>query len=58
MYHDIKSSNERIAEIRREYTEKGYENITVWRAGERIHIQAYDPKRKRDINCYAIPNPL
>lgn len=58
MYSDLKAANERIEEVRREYEGKGYENIRIVRMGPQMHIRAYNPKRKRQIDCHLMPTVL
>lgn len=50
-----RTGNEMLAEILTDLRERGMENIVTHRGGDYIHVSAYDPKRKRDINVHARP---
>lgn len=54
-YRDPKKAGEMLRDILNDLQERGCENIQTHSGGETIHVTAYDPKKKRDVNVIGKP---
>jgi len=54
-YRDPKKAVDMLREILTDLQERGCENICQLSGGETIHVTAYDPKKKRNVNVIGKP---
>lgn len=54
-YRDPKKATEMTRDILDDLKERGCENIQLHSTGTTIHVTAYDPKKKKDVQVFGKP---